>query len=92
MRQETLQTKFSLLPLKYRRYSLTGSKEDIYLNELPDKDLSTIGFECISSQDLYPILKESFKVKLEVEGFCFARRFLDHGFGTKLRHREKSVR
>jgi len=63
---------FSLLPSKYRHY---------LCDNLPDRDLSTIGFECIRSQDLYPILKKSFKVKLEVEGYCFARRFFDSGFG-----------
>jgi ubiquinone/menaquinone biosynthesis C-methylase UbiE len=71
---------FSLLPSKYRYYSLARNQQK-YLAELPDRDLSTTGFECIRSQDLYPILKKSFKVKLEVEGFCFARRFFDHGFG-----------
>jgi ubiquinone/menaquinone biosynthesis C-methylase UbiE len=72
---------FSLLPLKYRRNSLASNQEEKYLAELPERDLSDSGFECIRSQDLYPILKKSFKVKLEVEGFCFARRFLDHEFG-----------
>jgi ubiquinone/menaquinone biosynthesis C-methylase UbiE len=72
---------FSRLPLKYRLLSWTRNQKEKYLAELPDRDLSTTGFECIRSQDLYPILKKSFKVKLEVEGFCFARRFFDQEFG-----------
>jgi ubiquinone/menaquinone biosynthesis C-methylase UbiE len=71
---------FRSLPGKYRYNWFATAESEKYLEELPDKDLSTTGFECIRSQDLYPILKESFKTRLEVSGFAFARRFVDHPF------------
>jgi len=43
--------------------------------------LSKDGFECVRSQDLYPVLKDKFKIKIEVPGFSFARRFVDKRFG-----------
>jgi len=71
---------FKLLPEKYRfhKYDPIGSEP---WTELPDVDLSTTGFECIRSQDLLPVLKQEFKVKFEVLGFAFARRFFDVQFG-----------
>lgn len=68
---------FAKLPEKYRYNPQTKKAE----TELPDRDLSKdSGFECIRSQDLYPILTNSFKVEIDVLGFAFARHFVDHPF------------
>jgi hypothetical protein len=39
------------------------------------------GFECIRSQEIYPLLKKIFRTRIEVPGFAFARRFVDNDFG-----------
>jgi len=68
------------LPDKFKR-DCTDKKNHKIINELPDQDLSKDGFECVRSQDLYPVLKDKFKIKIEVPGFSFARRFVDKRFG-----------
>jgi len=68
------------LPEKFKRDCIDKDKHEI-VAELPDRNLSKDGFECIRSQDLYPILKEKFRVRNEVKGFSFARRFVDTRFG-----------
>jgi hypothetical protein len=72
---------FAKLPLKYRFNSLAIEENKRYSESLPDTDVSIDSFECIRSQDLYPILKKNFKTKIEVPGFSFARRFVDIPFG-----------
>ncbi len=49
--------------------------------ERPNRDSSVDGFECIRSQDIYPLLKDTFRTKIEIFGYVFARRFLDNDFG-----------
>lgn len=71
---------FQSLPKQYR-YNHSNPNEQEPATELPDVDLSTSGFECIRSEELYPILKNEFKTKFEVFGFSFARRFVDNEFG-----------
>ncbi len=44
-------------------------------------DLSVDGFECIRSQEMYPVLKRRFDVEIEVPGVSFARRFVESPFG-----------
>jgi len=52
-----------------------------YLTELPDVNVNRFGgFECINSQEVYPVLKKNFKTLIEVPGYAFARRFVDHPF------------
>lgn len=72
---------FSKLPLKYRFDSLAQTENEKFAGALPDRDVAVDSFECIRSQDLYPILKETFSTKIEVPGFSFARRFVDIPFG-----------
>ena len=74
---------WSLIPnkFKYDNSNMQQKNKKRFFKELPDIDYSKTGFECIRSQDLYPILKKTFKTKIEVPGFCFARRFLDTRFG-----------
>jgi len=71
---------WSDLPAKYR-YDSTQSEDKKIIESLPDIDASDYGFECIRSQDLYPVLKQNFKTKIEVSGFSFARRFVESPFG-----------
>jgi SAM-dependent methyltransferase len=71
---------WSLIPTKYK-YDLSRPEGPLYLEAMPDIDLSENGFECIRSEDLYGVLKNSFTTKIEVQGFSFARRFFDHPFG-----------
>ncbi len=70
---------WTLLPSKYKN---NHSNENQLTDILPDKDLSVDGFECIRSQDLYPILKNNFKTKIEVMVYSFARRFVDDSLGS----------
>lgn len=49
--------------------------------ERPNRDSSVDGFECIRSQDIYPLLKKMFRTRIEIFGYAFARRFLDNDFG-----------
>ncbi len=49
--------------------------------ERPDRDLSVDGFECIRSQDIYPLLKKMFHAEIEIPGFTLMRRFVDSDFG-----------
>jgi len=72
---------WSLIPNKYKNNNINIKQKEKFFKELPDKDLSKSGFECIRSQDLYPILKNNFKTKIEVPGYCFARRFFTKRFG-----------
>jgi len=71
---------WSLIPLKYRYDAVNKSTE--YFETLPNKDLSVDGFECIRSQDLYPVLKQNFKTKIEVPAYYFARRFFEDPFAN----------
>jgi len=71
---------WSLIPIKYKLDSNSQDKTKIF-SELPDKDLSVDGFECVRSQDLYGTLKQNFRTQKEVPGFSFARRFVDNPLG-----------
>jgi len=73
---------FSLLPKKYKlnQYAKMKMKMKEYLSSMPDLDVSKTGFECIRSEEVYPTLKQNFITKIEVPGFSFARRFVDHPF------------
>jgi len=71
---------FNLLPKKYKQNQYAQNEEDKYLTSLPDIDVSKTGFECIRSEEVYPVLKQNFVTKIEVPGFSFARRFADHPF------------
>jgi len=72
---------WSLIPNKFKNDNSDVKQKKRFFKELPDIDYSKTGFECIRSQDLYPVLKKTFKTKIEVPGFCFARRFFDTRFG-----------
>jgi len=72
---------WSLIPQKYKYDCTNKKRNDKFFNELPNQDLSETGFECIRSQDIYPILKENFNITTEVFGYAFARRFFGKKFG-----------
>jgi len=72
---------WSLIPQKYKYDCINEKRKDKFFKELPNKDLSESGFECIRSQDIYPILKENFNITTEVFGTSFARRFFNKRFG-----------
>jgi len=72
---------WSFIPEKFKYDCINKKNKKNFLNSLPAKDLSKSGFECIRSQDLYPILKENFITEIEVFGFSFARRFFGKRFG-----------
>ncbi len=55
--------------------------EPVFSPDRPDRDLSADGFECIRSQDIYPLLKKMFHVEIEIPGFTLMRRFVDSDFG-----------
>jgi len=69
------------VPLKYKLDCIDKKHEDQFFQELPDMDQSIDGFECIRSEDLSQVLKNNFKIKFEVSGFAFARRFFNKRFG-----------
>jgi len=73
---------WTLIPEKYKFNCLDVNRKKQFFDQLPDVDYSKKGFECIRSQDLYPILKNAFKTKFEVPGFAFARRFFSRHFGA----------
>jgi len=72
---------FSKLPEKYRFDSIIKDPQKKFRTEIKDEDVGLDGFECIRSQDLYPVLKKIFKIKIEIPGFSFARRFVDVPLG-----------
>jgi len=72
---------WSFIPEKFKYDCVNKKHKKKFLNSLPAEDLSKSGFECIRSQDLYPILKENFIIEIEVFGFSFARRFFGRRFG-----------
>ena len=72
---------WSIIPSKYKYDCIDKKNKDKFLFHLPEIDQSRMGFECIRSEDLYPILKENFKIITQVFGFSFARRFVDTRFG-----------
>jgi len=72
---------WSIIPAKYKYDCVDRKHKEKFLTHLPEIDHSESGFECIRSQDLYPILKENFHITTQVYGFSFARRFFDARFG-----------
>lgn len=72
---------FSKLPKKYKFNNKMRIWKKKYLDKLPDTNANRFGgFECINSQEIYPVLKKNFKTIIEVPGYAFARRFVDHPF------------
>lgn len=76
---EVVQRLWKLLPDRLK-YEHPGNPPELQL-ERPDRDASVDGFECIRSQEIYPLLKKMFRTRIEVPGFAFARRFVDNDFG-----------
>lgn len=76
---EVVQRLWKSLPDRLK-YEHPGSPPE-FRPERPNRDCSVEGFECIRSQDIYPLIKKMFRTRIEVQGFAFARRFLDNDFG-----------
>jgi SAM-dependent methyltransferase len=74
-----VQRLWKLLPDRLK-YEHPGNPPE-FRAERPDRDTSVHGFECIRSQEIYPLLKKIFRTRIEVPGFAFARRFVDNDFG-----------
>ena len=76
---EVVQRLWKLLPDRLK-YEYPGNPPQFQV-ERPNRDASVDGFECIRSQEIYPLLKKMFHTRIEVPGFAFARRFVDNDFG-----------
>jgi len=72
---------WALIPEKYKYNCKDKKHKKRFLTHLPEIDHSESGFECIRSQDLYPVLKENFNITTQVFGLSFARRFFGLRFG-----------
>jgi len=72
---------WSIIPLKYKYDCVDQKHKEQFIDRLPDIEHSLNSFECIRSQDVAKVLKKKFRVKEEVQGFSFARRFFDQRFG-----------
>jgi SAM-dependent methyltransferase len=76
---EVVQGLWKLLPDRFKYEHPWMPPE--FRAERPDRDASVDGFECIRSQEIYPLAKKMFRTRIEVPGFVFARRFVDNDFG-----------
>jgi ubiquinone/menaquinone biosynthesis C-methylase UbiE len=72
---------WKLIPTKYKLDCIDKNHQERFIHQLPDMDQSADGFECVRSEDLSQVLKNLFKIKIEVPGFAFARRFFNKRFG-----------
>jgi len=72
---------WKLIPTNYKLDCIDKNHQKKFLQQLPDMDQSVDGFECVRSEELPEILKNNFKIKYEVAGFAFARRFFNKRFG-----------
>jgi len=76
---EVVQRLWRLLPdrLKYDHSSGTPFYTPIH----PNRNVGLESFECIRSEEIYPLLKKMFRTQIEVPVLAFTRRFVDTEFG-----------
>jgi len=79
-----------LLPFKYRKSNPVEKGVEFH-DSFPEMNTSKKSMECIRSEELYPVLKKFFKIKHEVQGFSFARRFVDHPFRRNYQPKDNPI-